>query len=94
MTDETTTAQGTTASPATEPENKRSPEALELERREHERGVRERERSDADELAAYRRRDAEQAESDRATAERNAAQHEPLPPVPAGVSTDTDADAA
>ncbi len=48
---------------------------------------------DADDLKEYRRRDAEQAAADQAISDRNAAQHDPLPPATVGVPDD-DADAA
>lgn len=90
MTDETTTAQGTTASPATEPARDEQAVRMQLDADQAEREA-ERTQLDADELATYRRRDAEQAEADRRVADRNAGQHDPIPPAVVGAVTDDDA---
>lgn len=74
---ETTTDAGTTASPATDPPNATAdvetfPVAGNLDVDERE------------ELEAYRAGTAAQAAVDQAISDRNAAQHDPVAPVPAG----------
>ena len=47
--------------------------------------------TDAADLAAYRKKDAEQAAAEQAVSDRGAGQHDPLPPAVAGAETDDDA---
>lgn len=79
---ETTTAEGTTASPGTDPANETPnvetfPASGNLSADERE------------ELEAYRAGTAKQAEVDKAISDRNAAQHDPIAPVPAGTVVET-----